>query len=230
MIRFTCPTCRAILGCPDHKAGRKMPCPKCGQRLLVPNPIKPAANNKTVLGEPLPAPDRLDDVRAANASTARIPPPPLQSSAPRLINCPGCHSQLEVQNDGLEQQVDCPSCGTRFTALPDEPETISPDPVASTFAGDDIQCDGCDRLIMVPRKTHNRRGKTRNQLATDFLLLAVFFLCGLMCSCLGGGLVLVGLSSPNATLGGFIVAVGLALFGVLVMFISMALGFFRVNR
>jgi DNA-directed RNA polymerase subunit RPC12/RpoP len=57
MIRFACPTCRKVLNASDDKAGRKAPCPACGQRLLVPRPIHVPAQiqNKTVLGQPLPA-------------------------------------------------------------------------------------------------------------------------------------------------------------------------------
>ncbi|MGH7172770.1 MAG: hypothetical protein ACRELG_21010 [Gemmataceae bacterium] len=50
MIRFTCPTCKTVLQSPGPTAGNKVACPKCGQRLLVPNPVKPAAGNKTTLG------------------------------------------------------------------------------------------------------------------------------------------------------------------------------------
>jgi DNA-directed RNA polymerase subunit RPC12/RpoP len=56
MIRFTCPTCQKALKTPDDAVNRKASCPRCGQRLLVPDPVKPAANNKTVVGEPIPDP------------------------------------------------------------------------------------------------------------------------------------------------------------------------------
>lgn len=46
MIRFTCPACNASFHLPDDAAGKKGPCPKCGQRLQVPAP-RP---NRTVLG------------------------------------------------------------------------------------------------------------------------------------------------------------------------------------
>lgn len=51
MIRFACPTCQKVLKVPDHGAGRKTSCPKCGQRMLIPPPENPATNNKTVLGQ-----------------------------------------------------------------------------------------------------------------------------------------------------------------------------------
>ncbi len=39
MIRFACPTCKAVMNAPDQKAGQKANCPKCGQRLQVPHPM-----------------------------------------------------------------------------------------------------------------------------------------------------------------------------------------------
>jgi len=50
-IRFKCPTCQASLTAGDGKAGSKLPCPKCGQRLQVP----PPPVNHTILGELEPA-------------------------------------------------------------------------------------------------------------------------------------------------------------------------------
>ncbi len=73
MIRFACPACRKILKAPDEGAGRKINCPKCGQRLLIPPPVQ--VQNKTVLGESLPdtsdllarpPSDREDDMRTPN--------------------------------------------------------------------------------------------------------------------------------------------------------------------
>ncbi|MHB1423154.1 MAG: TFIIB-type zinc ribbon-containing protein [Gemmataceae bacterium] len=54
MIRFFCPACKSVLQAPPVQAGEKVVCPKCGQRMLIPNPVKPAASNKTVLGSLLP--------------------------------------------------------------------------------------------------------------------------------------------------------------------------------
>ncbi len=46
-FKFQCPTCRAVIKAVAPYAGKKIPCPRCGQRLAVPNPTK----LKTVLGE-----------------------------------------------------------------------------------------------------------------------------------------------------------------------------------
>jgi hypothetical protein len=48
-MRFACPTCQAVMNAPDGKAGVKVTCPKCGQRLQIPAPPK-----GTILAKPLP--------------------------------------------------------------------------------------------------------------------------------------------------------------------------------
>jgi hypothetical protein len=50
MIRFACPACRSVLEAPNHKAGKKLACPKCAQRIQIPGAAKPKARNVTVLG------------------------------------------------------------------------------------------------------------------------------------------------------------------------------------
>src|SRR5690349_5212244 len=50
MIRFACPACQSHLKSPDDKAGAKIACPKCGQKVRVPEP----PDSGTVLGVPLP--------------------------------------------------------------------------------------------------------------------------------------------------------------------------------
>jgi len=128
-IRFSCPKCQSKLNAPDEKAGVKVPCPKCGQRLLIPTP--PPPENKTLLGEleppPLPAPtvlgklepeplayvpvevDDILDVLPASPIVA-VPiviqpvPPPGQGNVPRS----------PYRDEGVGFQ--CPYCKTR--ALP----------------------------------------------------------------------------------------------------------------
>ena len=36
MIRFACPTCKTVLSAAPEQGGSKVNCPRCGQRLLVP--------------------------------------------------------------------------------------------------------------------------------------------------------------------------------------------------
>ncbi len=73
MIRFTCPACKSILQSPGPTAADKVACPNCGQRLLVPNPVKPAASKEKLLvplmsesdrGHSIPSSDNLNDVHA----------------------------------------------------------------------------------------------------------------------------------------------------------------------
>ncbi len=54
MIYFQCPTCRKELKAQDGFAGRKVECPDCGQRLLIPPPEQ--ATGDTVLGLRVPNP------------------------------------------------------------------------------------------------------------------------------------------------------------------------------
>ena len=41
MIRVACPTCRVGFDVADHSAGEIQPCPKCNQRLRIPEPPAP---------------------------------------------------------------------------------------------------------------------------------------------------------------------------------------------
>jgi DNA-directed RNA polymerase subunit M/transcription elongation factor TFIIS len=70
VIRFACPTCRSALAVARGKAGEKVACPHCGQRLQVPVP-----RDKTLLGEMLPP-------EVSPAGPAPTPPPP---PVPRLV-------------------------------------------------------------------------------------------------------------------------------------------------
>ena len=44
-IQFLCPTCKAVMEAPVHRAGDKISCRKCGQRLQIPPPER----SKTIL-------------------------------------------------------------------------------------------------------------------------------------------------------------------------------------
>lgn len=93
MIRFQCPTCQTVLQSPGHTAGVKVACVKCGQRLLVPNPVKPTAGNKTVLGKP------MDDVVVLDVADGederRKPTNP-------SFDCPRCGS---LERPEIQQKV-----------------------------------------------------------------------------------------------------------------------------
>jgi predicted RNA-binding Zn-ribbon protein involved in translation (DUF1610 family) len=82
MIRFSCPSCKSVLNVPEQNAGSKGPCPKCGQRLLVPRPPR----SQTVLGELLPpASSALPVGRANSVVTGPAPPRPSPSLLRWLI-------------------------------------------------------------------------------------------------------------------------------------------------
>jgi DNA-directed RNA polymerase subunit M/transcription elongation factor TFIIS len=104
MIRFTCPACKSVLESPPHKGGDKVACPKCGQRLLIPNPVKPAARNKTVLGEELPSPHySFSKPKLDWSDEVRIPHPQMELGADAdnpspvsiTFRCPQCGSQAK---------------------------------------------------------------------------------------------------------------------------------------
>jgi len=51
MVRFACPVCNAVIKARGRNAvGRKVNCPKCGQRLEIPPPLR-----GTILAKPLPS-------------------------------------------------------------------------------------------------------------------------------------------------------------------------------
>jgi hypothetical protein len=94
-IRFACPACNAVMNAPDGKAGRKVSCPKCGQRLQIPAPPK-----GTILAKPLPpkresladqtapaakTPDWLADVKRVGKS----PPAPSDPTVAEVYNANG---------------------------------------------------------------------------------------------------------------------------------------------
>ena len=48
-LRFLCPTCQAVMEAPIERAGKKIHCLKCGQRIQIP----PPEHAKTILATPL---------------------------------------------------------------------------------------------------------------------------------------------------------------------------------
>jgi DNA-directed RNA polymerase subunit RPC12/RpoP len=103
MIRCLCPTCRAVLEYPDDKAGQKVHCPKCTERLLVPSPVR--VQNHTVLGQLL--------------TTSPNPKPAIQPPTRQVPigDCPGFHKPLSVEQDQIGQWIECPHCRKGFAAM-----------------------------------------------------------------------------------------------------------------
>jgi DNA-directed RNA polymerase subunit RPC12/RpoP len=112
MITFQCPACHKVLKVQDDSAGKKAPCPKCGQRLLVPPPVQ----NKTVLGQPVP----------------ESAPEPIIPAGKIAVGCPGCGRSILLPPNEVTWQIECSQCRTRFVPV----GTPSPPPVAPPFRSD----------------------------------------------------------------------------------------------
>jgi DNA-directed RNA polymerase subunit RPC12/RpoP len=112
MIRFACPTCGKHLKAADRGAGMKVSCTRCGQRLQIPAAAAPPAvvQNRTVLGEPLPALASSPPAPAPGPRPTDATPPPRQVRA----NCPGCGREIRLAVGELGTLIECARCGTRF--------------------------------------------------------------------------------------------------------------------
>jgi DNA-directed RNA polymerase subunit RPC12/RpoP len=66
-MNFPCPTCRQQLSAPETAAGQKVQCVHCGQKILLPESPKPAAQNKTVVAT-------LDPPAPPQAQPPSVPP------------------------------------------------------------------------------------------------------------------------------------------------------------
>lgn len=67
-MRFRCPACKAILDSPGQRAGAKINCPRCNQRLEIPGPSN---LSRTVLGEPIP--ERNEEPATTLTSSSEMP-------------------------------------------------------------------------------------------------------------------------------------------------------------
>lgn len=90
-IKFQCTQCQSSIKAPDTHAGKKLPCPKCGQALSVPTTKStqastPATSSSTAPQEQPPTDPALPDVAAPEPQEDAIPEivvrQPRQSSAP----------------------------------------------------------------------------------------------------------------------------------------------------
>jgi hypothetical protein len=86
MIHLTYPTCKKVLKVPDEEGGRKVSCPKCGQRMLIPQPEKLAAGNRSVLGELTPSPLHGPTLVAAAQGEETTPKFPTWAFAIAMLN------------------------------------------------------------------------------------------------------------------------------------------------
>lgn len=61
-IEFRCPACDSATRAPDRLAGRRLPCPRCGERILVPQATQtPPRKAATPAAPPAPPPAEEDD-------------------------------------------------------------------------------------------------------------------------------------------------------------------------
>ena len=122
MIRFNCTTCKKSLKAPDEGVGRKIHCPKCGQKLLIPAPYQ--TRNKTVLGQSLP-PMSATSSQPVNANTM---PGAGHVVASEDFVCPGCKVPIKVPMESVGKWIECPRCNTGFAALSDDLSTRNETP------------------------------------------------------------------------------------------------------
>jgi hypothetical protein len=104
-IRFSCPTCKAVLNAPASRAGAKINCPKCTQRILVPGQA-----NKTALGQIPPVTDKT----ALGQSVATGPAAPSHRTVD--VPCPGCKRVIDLPVEKLGTHIECAECGAQFVA------------------------------------------------------------------------------------------------------------------
>src|SRR5262249_22671261 len=114
MIHFACPACRKVLKVEDQGAGRKISCPRCGQRLLIPAAPAPPprVQARPVLGEPLPASSTPSPAPAAGGK----PPAATPAASTVPVNCPGCGRQIALPVGELGTLIECARCDRRFVA------------------------------------------------------------------------------------------------------------------
>lgn len=120
MIIFKCPTCLKTFKSPVADAGKKCPCPSCGQRLQIPAPVQP--QNKTVLGELVPdtslvkrdkQPDLVvESRRSGELKVVRIEDPPKTNRV--NVPCPFCRMPVPMSVEQLNRSIRCQACHRDF--------------------------------------------------------------------------------------------------------------------
>ena len=102
MIDFGCPRCGTAQRVADSAAGKKVPCPKCGQRLLVPQP----PDLRTLLSVPTP------NLAGADADAGPHPGPVTRAVLQRVADASGdglpVSGTMLIGRDGHRAQVHLP--------------------------------------------------------------------------------------------------------------------------
>lgn len=113
-VRFACPVCNTVMRMPSSKVGKKGNCPKCGQRLEIPQPPPQG----TILASPLPSDP------AIRAAVPPLPaPPPVQPPPARAAFVDS--EDVEVMPEAMPIRVRrdeppgfrCPFCHTAAMPL-----------------------------------------------------------------------------------------------------------------
>jgi DNA-directed RNA polymerase subunit RPC12/RpoP len=139
VIRFSCPNCLKVLTTPEVAAGRKVACPGCGQRLMVPPPTQ--NRNKTVLGQSVPNPASIPSVPLSRPE----PTTPVLPPGKVLVGCPGCGRSILLPPNEMTWQIECSRCNTRFVpAGTPVPPQRPPDPDTEADPHDDYQPRGSE--------------------------------------------------------------------------------------
>lgn len=92
-IKFNCPSCSAAIKAPDTHAGQTLPCPKCGQPVVVAAAPAPTAVTSSPTPPTLPQveePEPIDEVPEIITRDSRTTsaPPPVSSVAPAPTGAP----------------------------------------------------------------------------------------------------------------------------------------------
>jgi DNA-directed RNA polymerase subunit RPC12/RpoP len=123
LIRFTCASCGKRLKAADDGAGQKISCPRCGQRLMVPQQMQ---NQSSV---PQPATPPLWPPHASHGSQA------VPQAGQVLVHCPGCGRAIILQVHELTLNIECAGCFKQFVpSEPHSPASVPRQPSADPFA------------------------------------------------------------------------------------------------
>lgn len=134
MIRFNCPKCDKALKAEEDKLGAKTRCPKCGQSLYVPPPVRNQPKGESPPVNPaknyplmphavsLPAEEILDVLPADPEDfLTAIPveePPQRARPVSRFyeMTCPYCGRNVRIKRQQIRNVQRCPNCGSFLVA------------------------------------------------------------------------------------------------------------------
>ncbi len=126
MIRFACPRCRTSFEAVDQRAGSKVNCPKCQQRMQIPLPPRDRTILAPLMEGPTappmtPPPVALPAPILATAAPASTPQQPFRATSPTpdlASLCPRCRQPVQVPPEWVGRVVRCPACRNNFLFSP----------------------------------------------------------------------------------------------------------------